>query len=77
MSGPAPARRFPIDQLIDVERYNNFEIARQLDVSVQSVIRYKTHGIPEHSADRVATRMGLHPAVVWMDYYTLEESCNA
>lgn len=55
-----------------LERMFNSEIsvedlATVAQVSVGTVCNWKKHGIPEPQADRVAIRLGLHPASIWGD----------
>lgn len=49
-------------------------IAKQTGINRQSVYRWRSDGIPIHTADRIAIRMGVHPLVIWPDFHQ-EEPC--
>jgi transposase len=64
------SHRYPFEQLIEIGDDDNIrDIARRLGVSMKSVHRYKKHGVPSQSADRLAIHIGSHPALVWPNYY--------
>lgn len=53
-------------------------IANMLGVDVNSIHRWKAWGVPYYSADRAATRLGLHPLEIWPDFYIWEDyACHA
>lgn len=43
------------------------DLAEVAQVNIGTVHNWKKHGVPEPQADRVAIRLGLHPASVWGD----------
>ena len=49
------------------------ELAARTGYSTRTIQRWKTHGVPLHAADAVAIRLGLHPAIVWTDWYRATE----
>ena len=63
--------RLPYEPL---ERMFNKEITGEdlseiTEVAESTVSNWKKHGIPEPQADRVAVRLGLHPASIWGDQW--------
>ena len=48
---------------------SNRWLAEVLDVNYMTVLRWRKAGIPRLSADHAATRLGLHPAELWDDYW--------
>jgi lambda repressor-like predicted transcriptional regulator len=36
---------------------------------LRTIQRWRVDGIPYWSADRVAIRLGIHPALIWTDWY--------
>jgi hypothetical protein len=61
--------RLPFEPLLKV--FNNEitveDFAKVAEVTADTVWNWKKHGVPEPQADRVAVRLGLHPASVWGD----------
>lgn len=54
--------RFPLDQV----DYANFcDLSRRSGYPLRTIQRWKTTGIPLYSADRLAIRLGTHPAIIW------------
>jgi hypothetical protein len=70
----AVSPRVPLEPL--VERYggNGSALARALGCAQEQVSRWRSHGLPLVSADRLAVALGLHPVEVWPDWY---EMCQA
>lgn len=52
-------------------------VARRLGVDVNTVHRYRKHGVSHNIADRIAIQLGLHPAEIWPNYYEEYEPCSA
>jgi len=48
------------------------ELAGVLGVNIRSLFRWAKDGVPERSADEMACRMGLHPLLVWPDWFDVE-----
>ena len=59
--------RFP---LAAITGYNNCELARRTGFAVRTVQRWTTTGVPLYSADRLAIRLGVHPATIWPNWFT-------
>ena len=59
--------RFP---LAAITGYNKCELARRTGFAVRTVQRWTTTGIPLYSADRLAIRLGVHPATIWSNWFT-------
>ena len=58
--------RFSLDEI----RYTNLcDLARRSGYPLRTIQRWKTNGIPAHSADHLAIRLGLHPASIWESWY--------
>lgn len=54
--------RYP---LTDIHHDNLSELARRSGYSLRTIQRWKANGIPWHSADELAIRLGHHPASIW------------
>jgi lambda repressor-like predicted transcriptional regulator len=52
-----------------IPRRNLSELARRTGYTVRTIQRWNTTGIPLHSADQLACRLGLHPANIWPTWY--------
>lgn len=50
-------------------------IANLIGVDRNTVHRWHIYGIPYYSADRAATALGIHPLILWPDFYLEEELC--
>ena len=45
-------------------------LAARMQVTDQTVVRWRREGIPLYSADEIACKLGVHPAVIWkQDFY--------
>ena len=64
--------RQPTFSLDDVKRINLSELSRRTGYPLRTIQRWKTTGIPLHSADRLACRLGLHPATIWPHWFTID-----
>jgi lambda repressor-like predicted transcriptional regulator len=58
--------RFPLD---NIDAPNLSELARRTGYTLRTIQRWRIDGIPYWSADRVAIRLGIHPALIWTDWY--------
>ena len=58
--------RFP---LAAITGYNNCELARRTVYPVRTIQRWTTTGIPLYSADKLAIRLGVHPATIWPNWF--------
>ena len=58
--------RFPLSTITG---YNNCQLARRTGFSIRTIQRWTTTGIPLYSADRLAIRLGFHPATIWPNWY--------
>ena len=47
----------------------NAALARRLGVSVRTVWRWNHHGLSDTQADHGAIALGLHPVLVWPDWF--------
>ena len=61
-------RRFPLD---DITCTNLSELSRRSGYPLRTIQRWKTTGVPLHSADQLAIRLGVHPANIWPQWYQL------
>ena len=61
-----PATRFP---LVNIGASNLSELSRRTGYPLRTIQRWRVDGIPYTSADRVAVRLGIHPALIWTDWY--------
>lgn len=63
-------RRWPIEPLFRITRSaNNRELAEALQVSAKRVERAVAGGLNDKSADEFACRLGMHPAMLWGDWF--------
>lgn len=46
-------------------------IATAARINHRSVAMYRAGGVPFLQADRIACRIGVHPANIWPEYWTL------
>ena len=60
------AYRFP---LAEVPAPNLSELSRRTGYPLRTIQRWRIDGIPYWSADRVAIRLGVHPSLIWTDWY--------
>jgi lambda repressor-like predicted transcriptional regulator len=60
--------RFP---LAAITGCNNSELARRTGFALRTIQRWTTTGIPLYSADRLAIRLGVHPATIWTNWFTV------
>jgi len=61
--------RLPYEPLQKVfnDEITTEDLAEVAEVTTNTILNWKKHGVPEPQADRVAVRLGLHPASVWGD----------
>ena len=52
------------------------ELAARTGYSTRSIQRWKISGVPLHAADAVAIHLGLHPAIVWTDWFRTPEGSS-
>ncbi len=64
-----PRRRLPTFDLDHITYVNLCDLARRSGYSVRTLQRWKTTGIPLHSADQLACRLGHHPATIWPHWF--------
>lgn len=66
--GPAPQPRVSLDPLLVFEA--SFKaLARRLGIERSTLYVYQERGVPVHSADRLAVKLGKHPCEIWDDWY--------
>ena len=58
--------RFPLDAIPTV---NLSDLAHRTGYPIRTVQRWNTTGVPLYSADRLAIRLGVHPATIWATWY--------
>ena len=64
------AYRFP---LAEVPTPNLSELSRRTGYPLRTIQRWRVDGIPYWSADRVAIRLGIHPSLIWTDWYAARQ----
>lgn len=63
-------RRWPTEPLFRITRSaNSRELADALQVSTKRVERAVVGGLNDKSADEFACRLGMHPAMLWGDWF--------
>ena len=76
MSPRTVSPRISVEPL--VERYGNgCALARALGCDHTQVSRWRSHGLPLDSADRLTVSLGLHPVEVWPDWCRLTQERQA
>lgn len=70
---PKPSTNYVSFEENEMQPLSNSELARILDVSRNTIIRYKKHGIPFYKADFFACKMQSHPALIWADKYWIKQ----
>lgn len=61
--------RFPVGPLLDYLRLRIGPAGPAVGYSQRQAYRWRYTGIQPTTADRVATRLGLHPSNLWADWY--------
>jgi hypothetical protein len=64
--------RFPLGPLEELtDTTSNVDLARCCGVNPDVISRWRAAGgVPERTADRIATHLSLHPALIWPDWWT-------
>ena len=67
---PIKGNNLPFHHLFEVmgesdPEMGSSKMARVLDTTRSTVDRWRSLGLAPHTADRVAIRLGLHPAMIW------------
>lgn len=70
--GPTTQRRYPYDPLARFLAKTQTEMAAEIGVTRETVHRWKVTGVPEYAADALAIRLGLHPSIIWTDWFDIE-----
>lgn len=72
MIGPrfdfAPLRRY-VTQQAGVSTYSLQQIARDLGVCESQPSKWQRRGLTTAAADRAAIRLGLHPSLLWPEWW--------
>lgn len=55
----------------------NSYIAERTGINRGQIIRYKREGLTVDAADRIAIRLGFHPAELWPDFHREDLLCPA
>lgn len=66
----SPFHSFIVERWPDIAE-NNTALGQALRLERRVLANYRRRGIPFYSADRLATRLGLHPSLIWGDDYYL------
>lgn len=66
----ASERRYPFDPIAQALGVDNSAAARHLHISGTTWQQYRDHGLTAVVADRLAVRIGHHPAELWPDWPT-------
>lgn len=69
LGGTDAARRFPYDRLIQRSGMSRSALRMKVGISGESARRYESEGLTVWQADRLAVRLGFHPANVWPDWW--------
>ena len=66
------ARQHPGSDAVGI---TNVGLAAQvLNISPSELHRWRHQGIPYYTADRLAIRLGYHPALIWEEWWTITNS---
>lgn len=47
-------------------------LSEKTGICRRSIVRWCREGVPYWSADVLATRLGVHPSMIWPDWYDVE-----
>lgn len=62
--------RYPLEPLLDALGQPPLKTAsRRLHTHPRQMYRWREYGIDEYQADRLAVTAGLHPGLVWRDWF--------
>ena len=65
-------KRWPVRPLFDAaETTTVLELARLTDIPARTIHRWMNAGISDRQADRVAVALGLHPSLIWTDWFDI------
>lgn len=68
------APRFPLEPLLEaIGRPCMAQLARRVGEHPRETYRWRDRGLSERQADRVACRLGLHPARIWPGWFEVAE----
>ena len=71
-------RRFPLAPLLVADKVDTYgELGDLLGITRRSVQRYADEGISLYGADRLACRLGMHPCLVWPEWWPTVEELEA
>ena len=62
-------RRQPTFPLTEIRFANLSELSRNTGYPLRTIQRWNTTGVPRNSADRLAIKLGMHPANIWTTWY--------
>ena len=62
-------RRQPTFPLTEIRFVNLSELSRNTGYPLRTIQRWNTTGVPRNSADRLAIKLGIHPANIWTTWY--------
>ena len=69
VAAPQP-KRYPLEPLARLVGASSYtSLARELGVSGSMLSVYRTKGLTDAAADRLAVRAGWHPAEVWPEWF--------
>lgn len=78
MRGPPPQHRLPLAPLMAAARVDTHgELGQIVRQPREMICRYAAHGVPMFAADRMACRIGMHPASVWPEWFDIDVPVSA
>jgi len=60
---------YPVEPVLALLEGSQIALIRLAGVAKATVQKWTVNGIPERHADRIACRLGLHPAELWGESY--------
>ena len=61
---------WPLQPLFDVTDTTEYkQLAVLTEISARTLHRAALRGLPDATADRAATRLGLHPSLIWPNWF--------
>jgi hypothetical protein len=65
-------KRWPIQPLFDAAKTTQvFELAYLTGIPARTIHRWMHAGISDHQADRAAIALGLHPSLIWTEWFDI------
>lgn len=69
-----PIPKLPLEPLLEAARMRNYvQLANALGMHHDTIKHYALTGVSVYAADRWAVRLGMHPGMVWSEWFDIRE----